>query len=123
ALTGAIPYGIIIILGPWLFSFVFGAEWAIAGDYARWMSIWVYFMFINNPSVKALPVLNAQAFQLKYAIFTFVVRLVAFILAYYLYKDDLIAVATFSIVAGILSLGLIIITLKIGKNHELKYKN
>lgn len=122
-LAGIIPYGIIILFGPWLFSFVFGAEWIVAGEYARWMSIWIFLMFINNPSVKALPVMGAQAFQLKYAILTFVLRLVAFISAYFLYKDDLIAVATFSIVAGLLSIGLILITLKIGKEHQLKYEN
>lgn len=123
ALVGIIPYGTIMLFGPWLFSFVFGAEWIVAGEYARWMSLWIFLMFINNPSVKALPVMGAQAFQLKYAIFTFVLRLIAFISAYYLYKDDVIAIATFSIVAGLLSLGLILLTLKIGKKYQLKYKN
>jgi len=43
ALVGLIPYGIIMLFGPWLFSLVFGQDWAIAGQYARWVSLWSFF--------------------------------------------------------------------------------
>src|SRR5699024_4538293 len=36
---GIIPFGIVILFGPSLFSFVFGSDWIIAGEYARWISL------------------------------------------------------------------------------------
>src|SRR5699024_6707922 len=38
--VGIIPYGIIILFGPQLFSLVFGNDWVIAGEYARWLALW-----------------------------------------------------------------------------------
>ncbi|SPT62294.1 colanic acid exporter [Aerococcus viridans] len=37
AVIGLIPYGFIFFFGPWLFGVVFGEEWIIAGEYARWV--------------------------------------------------------------------------------------
>lgn len=116
--VGLIPYGIIMILGPRLFGLVFGSEWTVAGEYARWMSFWIYLMFLNRTCTKALPVMFAQAFQLKYAILTIIVRFIAFVLGYYLFLDPLYAIAFFSIIAGLLSLGLILMTLVISRKHD-----
>jgi len=117
-LVGMIPYGLIIIFGPWLFGLVFGADWVTAGEYARWMSIWVFCMFLNRPSTKALPAMFKQAFQLKYAIFTLITRFLAFMIGYYLFSDAIIALAFFSVSAGLLSLGLILCTLKFSKDMD-----
>src|SRR5699024_11784167 len=74
AVIGIIPFGTVILFGPFLFSLVFGSDWFMAGEYARWIALWVYFMFINQPSVRSLPVLSAQAFHLKFTTVTFIVR-------------------------------------------------
>src|SRR5690606_8930446 len=60
AAVGILPFGIVMIFGPWLFEFVFGGEWKIAGEYARWLALWSFFAFVNRPSVKSIPVLNLQ---------------------------------------------------------------
>src|SRR5699024_9309969 len=39
ALIGIIPFGLVILIGPNLFSFVFGNEWSVAGEYARWIAL------------------------------------------------------------------------------------
>ena len=50
----------IMIVGPDLFEFVFGADWREAGVYARIMSPWLFVNFISSP-VSHLPViLNRQ---------------------------------------------------------------
>ncbi|MFD1362325.1 lipopolysaccharide biosynthesis protein [Lentibacillus salinarum] len=119
-IVGIIPYGIIMAFGPSIFSLVFGSDWSTAGEYARWMAFWVFCMFLNRPSTKALPAMFAQAFQLKYATFTLVIRFLAFVTGYYFFSDDLIALAFFSIVAGLLSLGLIMLTLLISKKFDME---
>src|SRR5699024_8422549 len=36
---GIVPFGVVIIFGPWIFEFVFGSGWDVAGEYARWISL------------------------------------------------------------------------------------
>lgn len=121
SIIGIFPFIFIIAFGPQLFSFVFGAEWATAGEYARWIALWSFFGFINKPSVLALPVLSAQAFQLKYTIFMLISRTFSLAAAYFLFSNDIAVIATFSIVGSFLNIGLIIFTLRIsGKFDEKK---
>ncbi|MFD1037205.1 lipopolysaccharide biosynthesis protein [Virgibacillus byunsanensis] len=116
--VGVIPFGIIVIFGPWLFSFVFGAEWITAGEYARWIALWTFFGFINRPSVVSLPVLAAQAFQLYFTIFMLVTRVAALAIGYYVFLSDVIAIAFFGVSGAILNISLILITLRISKNYD-----
>lgn len=114
--VGIIPYGIIFICGPWIFGFIFGTEWTTAGEYARWIALWSLFGFMNLPSVRALPVLAAQAFHLKFTILMLVTRIIALALGYYLFSSDLVAIALFGISGAILNIILILFTLKKSKN-------
>ena len=104
-----------ILFGPFLFSLVFGSDWFMAGEYARWIALWVYFMFINQPSVRSLPVLSAQAFHLKFTTVTLIVRVLALSAGYYFFNDDLLAVAFFGVSGAILNVILILLTLRISK--------
>src|SRR5699024_2102668 len=113
-IIGMIPYGIIVCFGPHIFEIAFGKDWFIAGEFARWMAIWSFFTLLDRPSTRALPAFHAQRFQLIYAVITLIVRVASFLVAYYLFADSTIAIAFFSIVASLLSLILILITLKIG---------
>ncbi len=112
-LIGIIPFGIIILFGPIIFSVVFGDDWYMAGEYARWTALWIYFLFMNQPSVRALPVLSAQKFHLKFTIITVTARILALSVGYFIFNNDLIAIALFSITGAILNALLIYITLQI----------
>src|SRR5699024_1856464 len=114
-IIGIVPFGSVILFGPYLFSFVFGNDWIVAGEYARWIALWTYFGFINRPSVRSLPVLNAQRFHLFYTILMLIVRVVVLALGYYMFKSDLIAVAFFGISGALLNIGLILFTSSISK--------
>jgi len=118
AIIGIVPFGTIIIFGPWLFSVVFGSDWLNAGVYARWVALWTFFAFINQPSVRSLPVLSAQAFQLKYTIFMLITRVIMLGAGYFVFSSDKIAIALFGISGAILNLNLILITLKISKKFD-----
>lgn len=115
---GIIPFGLVILFGPWLFSFVFGADWVTAGEYARWIALWSLFGFMNRPSVMALPVLSAQSFHLKMTIAMLVVRMAALAVGYYLFKSDTMAIAFFGISGAVLNLILILLTLRISLKHD-----
>lgn len=113
--VGIIPYGLIILLGPMLFGLVFGNEWVVAGEYARWIALGSFFGFMNRPSVRALPVLSAQKFHLIYTIITLLIRLGALVIGAYVFSSDSIAVTLFGISDAILNIGLILITMKISQ--------
>lgn len=117
---GIIPFGIVIIIGPQLFSLVFGSDWVTAGEYARWTALWVFFMFINQPCVKALPVLSAQSFHLKITILMLVVRLLLLALGYYVFSSDLLAIAFYSVSGAVLYTLIILITIRKSINFDSK---
>lgn len=117
---GIVPFGLIILTGPSLFSFVFGNDWEIAGDYARWIALWTFFGFINKPSVRALPVLSAQRFHLIYTIIMLIIRIAALAVGYFVFSSDIVAIALFGISGAILNLVLITITLKISRYSNLR---
>jgi len=118
ALIGLIPYGIIMLFGPWLFSLVFGQDWAIAGQYARWVSLWSFFNFINRPSVQSLPVIDAQKFQLIFTTSKLIITSLALLIGFFVFNSDIIAIALFGITGGLSYLTLIIITIFKSKKFD-----
>ncbi|MCI0590960.1 MAG: oligosaccharide flippase family protein, partial [Gammaproteobacteria bacterium] len=121
AVAGFAPFAIVVAFGPWLFGYVFGAEWVTAGEYARWLALWMFFMFLNNPSVNALPILSAQGFHLIFTIFTIATRVIMLAAGYYVFDSDLVAVALFGasgaiiniLLIGIIHIKIVSLTLKI----------
>lgn len=111
AALGFIPFMFVILFGPLLFGFVFGDEWVIAGEYARWLSVWMYFMFMNPPSNKAIPILDIQAFYLFFTFFTILLRVLALAVGYLMFESDLISVMLFSITGALINILIVSIVL------------
>lgn len=112
ALVGLLPFGLIVIFGPWIFELVFGTEWIVAGEYARWIAFSSYFIFLNKPSVVTLPVISGQKMQLVFTILSLILRTGVLILSYYISTDDLITIIAYSITNAILNVMLIMMTFK-----------
>lgn len=115
---GIIPFGTIFIFGPWLFTFVFGDNWVMAGEYARWLSLWLLFMLANPPATKALTVLGAQKIQLLLAITTITLRAAALLAGYFVFKNDIIAIALFGVTGAIVNIFLITIAIRKCVTHD-----
>lgn len=120
-LISLVPFGVIILFGPTLFSIVFGPQWAFAGEYARWISLWSISNFANRPAIRALPVINAQKFHLFYTIFGLLIRFSLLSIGFYFFNDDLVSVALFSASGFILNLILISVTIFISKRRYLEF--
>lgn len=108
-LLGLLPFGIIILGGPWLFGFVFGADWYEAGNYARWLGVWVFFHFINVPAVQSLAVSNSQGILLIWEIMTTVVKVILLLLVGTLAKDAELTVAVYAVFGALAYIILILI--------------
>ncbi|WP_338115114.1 lipopolysaccharide biosynthesis protein [Thiocapsa imhoffii] len=104
---GVVPFGLVVVFGPMLFSFVFGSDWAMAGEYARWLALWLLAGFINRPSVATIPVLSLQRGFLLYELASVIVRVSAIVLGVLLFQSDVVAVTLFAVVGVVLNLFLI----------------
>ncbi|WP_420177124.1 lipopolysaccharide biosynthesis protein [Kerstersia gyiorum] len=111
-LLSIIPYGLIIAFGPWLFTLVFGAEWGQAGEYARWMALWLTSFLIARPAVAAIPVLRLQRFFLLFEIVSFLAKISVMYVFIVLKHDALISIAAFSVVSVATYFFLIMVVLK-----------
>jgi len=69
-----IPVIVIFFYGSTLFSFVFGKEWVLAGEYAEWMSLGIALTIINPPATSILYIFEKQRFLLIYDIVLLLVR-------------------------------------------------
>lgn len=117
---GLIPFGIVMMFGPWLFEFVFGPGWDVAGEYARWIALNSYSVFMNKPSVRAMPVLSAQRFQLIFTVIRLIIRSLFLVLGFLVFKNDVVAIALFGISGAVLNLALILITLNMSRKFYSK---
>jgi len=115
AVIGVWPFLIIILFGPDLFAWVFGAAWQTAGQYAQWLAVWSFFALANRPSVSAIPVFRLQAWFLNYEWVSLVLRVVALYMGFFYFADALIAVALFSVVGALLNLYLVGKTLTVAQ--------
>jgi len=58
-----------ILIGPELFSVIFGPQWAEAGNYVRFLSIWIGITFISSPISTLFSVFEKQRFTLFFNIY------------------------------------------------------
>jgi O-antigen/teichoic acid export membrane protein len=97
ALIGCAPFALVMLLGPSLFAWVFGEAWRVAGEYARWLSPWLYLQLLNQPAVAAIPGLRLQRGLLVYELMSSGSKVLALVLALMVWQDDVLAVALFSV--------------------------
>ncbi|MFD1385939.1 lipopolysaccharide biosynthesis protein [Oceanobacillus oncorhynchi subsp. oncorhynchi] len=116
--VGIVPFAIIIVFGPWLFEFVFGSGWEVAGEYARWLALSRFFRFVNEPCIRAFPVLQAQSLHLTITIIQTIIRLVALIIGFLIFNSDIIAIGLYGVSGAIINLLIIIITIKRCKKFD-----
>jgi len=84
-----------------LFGFVFGSTWTMAGEYGRWVAVMSYFGFISRPAIASIPVLNMQSWLLKFELLSTVLKIGGLFLGFFVFKTDIAAIATFSMLAAL----------------------
>lgn len=93
-----VPFLLVIVFGPQLFAFVFGAEWYHAGEYARWMALFSFAYLFALPTRAMTAVFGLQrAYAISEGIRA-VLGAISIVLAAKLTGDDVTAMAAFSIV-------------------------
>ncbi len=49
-----------LFISPWMFGFVLGKNWIIAGEYARILSVWIFIKFVISPVANIPLIINKQ---------------------------------------------------------------
>jgi len=104
---GMPPALILFLLGPDLFALVFGEDWRTAGEFARWMSPWVYLVFVYSPLSTILSVTDNLKQALTFQIVLLVARVFAISLGYWV-GDLMITIMLFSGASAMCYLGFLL---------------
>ncbi len=90
-----LPFVVVILIwGPLLFEWIFGQEWLVAGQYARWLVLWVAVSFCNVPAVVAIPVMGLNRFLLVFEVLSTSARIGVLLIASKLFEAE-ISIALF----------------------------
>ena len=100
-LIGAGPLLAIAVLGPLLFSFVFGDAWSEAGMYARYLSLFMLSRFVASPISHCLNVLEAQWVQIAVNFFRVLVPVSVFLACKHLGVEARDAILFYCLAAAI----------------------
>lgn len=119
-LIGVVPTALIFAFGDYIFGFVFGEEWTIAGDYARIISPWILLVFISSPLALLYTVLNKEKVLLTFNFFLFAGRSISLLIGTLIFKDALATVILFSIISSLFYLWNTIYILDMVKIKPLK---
>lgn len=95
-IVGVIPFLTLMIFAPWLFEFVFGDEWRVAGVYTQLMVPYIFLVFIVSP-LAYLPILrNQQRKAFVIEIIYLVLRVIGLLVGVY-FNSVLIAIGLYSL--------------------------
>lgn len=111
--VGCFPILVITFFGKEIFSFIFGAQWIIAGNYAQILSIWILLVFISSPLSTLFIVLNKLRQGLMVDIILFSSRVISLLVGVMFFKNIEISIILFGTVSAIIWLGLCLYILKL----------
>lgn len=94
---GALSLGVIVLAGPQLFAFVFGAAWSETGRYAQFLGLMYLGQLAVSPTSQTLMIMERQDLQLAWDVLRFVALLLIFWAGYALAWSPLQTIAVLSI--------------------------
>ena len=121
---GIIPFAIITVFGDYIFAFVFGKDWIVAGEYAQLLAIWILFLFIHSPITNLFATLEKQKDALLFNIIIIFSRILIISLGGYFFKDIYITIFLYSVLGIFLNLSILFYffrLLKINIFNEIVY--
>jgi len=104
---GILPFAIITVFGDYIFAFVFGKDWIVAGEYAQLLAIWILFLFIHSPITNLFSTLEKQKDALLFNITIIFSRILIISLGGYFFKDIYITIFLYSALGIFLNLSIL----------------
>lgn len=95
------PALMLLLLGPWMFSVVFGENWQMAGEYARVLSVYLVFQFISSPLGNVLTLYRRQDLLLKMNLSRIFMIVIVFYVAFSYEWESLSAIGAYSVLLSL----------------------
>lgn len=112
-IIGFIPISIVGVYGDYIFTFVFGTNWTIAGQYAQILSIWIFFVFVMSPLSTLFITLEKQKIFFIFNISILIARILAFLIGYYIFNNAFQTILLYSLVGTLFWLWLMLYIFKL----------
>ncbi|ANF51542.1 hypothetical protein A0O34_13970 [Chryseobacterium glaciei] len=109
-------YLLIFIISPKLFSIVFGEKWEIAGEFARILSVALFFEFISAPLNTLFYIFEKQKILMKLQMLNAILVFVSIFLGYYINNSYLLSLIFYMIISVLSSLVFLYFTNNLSKN-------
>lgn len=107
---GFLPALTLGLVAPRLFAWIFGSEWLLAGELARYLVFWLLFTFCNVPAVLVARLIRMQRTVFFYNLALLAARLLTLVAGGW-YLSALQTVLLFSVVGAVMNLLLIVLVL------------
>jgi O-antigen/teichoic acid export membrane protein len=114
-----IPFIILLFTAPFLFSFIFGIEWKLAGTFSQIMVPWLFLGFLNYPLSYIITVLNKQSDLLIYNIILLIFRFIALYAGYKYFDSIIYSISLYALVGVVFNIFLLIYIIRIS-NTQIK---
>jgi len=101
-MIGVFPIIIIIMFGETMFSFAFGERWYEAGIYAKYLSLWVFFVFASSPLSHLMNVYEKHTQSLYFNSILFFSRVSIIYLGAVFYHNALDTILLYGVVGAFL---------------------
>jgi O-antigen/teichoic acid export membrane protein len=98
---GIIPFSILTFFGDYIFAFVFGKEWIIAGIYVQYLSIWILFVFITSPLTTLFATLEKQKLGLYFNIVLLASRVLVLVYGGYILKNSDTTILIYGVIGAL----------------------
>ncbi len=96
-----IPVALLLVFGDYIFGFVFGEEWRIAGEYSQALIVWLFFVFINAPLTHLFNVFEKQSQWFKINLIVFLARIAGILTIYWIFNGSLYVVIAFGVISAL----------------------
>ena len=97
---GVVPLFLLVFLAPELFAYIFGDEWRLAGEFARYMAPWIFLVFVASPFTSLFAILEKQSHGMFFQFIVLFFRVTVILIGAF-YQDLILTVALFSAVSVI----------------------
>jgi len=96
-IIAVIPFILLFFLAPFLFSFIFGPEWRVAGEYTQIMTVMFFLSFVVSPLSNMFIIAEKQIIDLLIQIILFIFVSVSIIVGYNIFNHPKVAILLYSI--------------------------
>lgn len=96
-LIGIVPFTVIALFGPWLFTFFLGTKWTEAGHYSQIFSVMFFLRFAISPLTYTFYITGKQKIDFYGHILMLISTLIPFYLGFNLLKNVYLSLIMFSI--------------------------